>query len=119
MLNSGTEIKHYFTYDSSNTTIDAFTCTDSEGNNYEIAESGSYLYVKVDNIPAYQLGVALTLSLYENDEKVCDIRYSPLSYVYSVLKAYPTDDGTHDNARNLVKSIYQYYNKAVAYTTKK
>lgn len=117
VLKSGTEIKHYFTYDSSNTSIDAFTCTDSDGKNYKIAESGSYLYVKVDNIPAHQLGEALTLSLYENGVKVGEISYSPLSYVYSVLKAYPTDDGTHDNVRNLVKSIYQYYDKAAAYTT--
>lgn len=117
VLKSGTEIKHYFTYDSSNTSIDAFTCTDSDGKNYKIAESGSYLYVKVDNIPAHQLGEALTLSLYENGVKVGEISYSPLSYVYSVLKAYTTGDGTHDNVRNLVKSIYQYYNKAVAYTT--
>lgn len=117
VLKSGTEIKHYFTYDSSNTSIDAFTCTDSDGKNYKIAESGSYLYVKVDNIPAHQLGEALTLSLYENGVKVGEISYSPLSYVYSVLKAYTTDDGTHDNVRNLVKSIYQYYDKAAAYTT--
>lgn len=118
VLNSGTEIKHYFTYDSSNTNIDAFTCKDNDGKSYKIAESGSYLYVKVDSIPAHQLGDALTLSLYDNDVKVCDISYSPLSYVYSVLKAYTTDDGTHDNVRNLVKSIYQYYNKTVAYTTR-
>lgn len=117
VLKSGTEIKHYFTYDSSNTSIDAFTCTDSDGKNYKIVESGSYLYVKVDNIPAHQLGEALTLSLYENGVKVGKISYSPLSYVYSVLKAYTTDDGTHDNVRNLVKSIYQYYDKAAAYTT--
>lgn len=116
-LKPNTEIKHYFAYDSSKTGIDNFTCTDSEDNSYEIAESGSYLYVKVDNISAHKLGEALTLSLYENGEKVGEISYSPLSYAYSVLSAYPTDDGTHDNARNLVKSLYQYYNKAVEYTT--
>ena len=45
------------------------------------------------------------------------IIYSPLSYAYSVLSAYPNDDGVHDNARNLVKSLYQYNKKAVAYKT--
>ena len=89
--------------------------SDSDGKSYDIAESGSYLYVRVDNIPAHQLGEALTLSLYENDVKVGEISYSPLSYAYSVLSAYPTDDGTHDNVRNVVKSLYQYNNKAVAY----
>lgn len=115
VLKSNTEIKHYFAYDSEKTCIDNFTCTDSEGKSYDIAESGSYLYVRVDNIPAHQLGEALTLSLYENDVKVGEISYSPLSYAYSVLSAYPTDDGTHDNVRNVVKSLYQYNNKAVAY----
>lgn len=115
VLKSNTEIKHYFAYDSEKTSIDNFTCTDSDGKSYDIAESGSYLYVKVDNIPAHKLGEALTLSLYENGEKVGEISYSPLSYAYSVLSAYPTDDGTHDNVRNLVKSLYQYNNKAVAY----
>ncbi|MGN0455413.1 MAG: hypothetical protein ACI4F2_00960 [Acutalibacteraceae bacterium] len=115
VLESNTQIKHYFAYDSEKTSIDKFTCTDSKGKSYDIAESSSYLYVKVDNIPAHKLGEALTLSLYENGEKVGEISYSPLSYAYSVLSAYPTDDGTHDNVRNLVKSLYQYNNKAVAY----
>ncbi|MGN0490626.1 hypothetical protein [Ruminococcus sp.] len=117
VLKSNTEIKHYFAYDSSKTGIDNFTCTDSEGKSYEIGQSGGYLYVKVDNIPAHKLSETLTLSLYENDAKVGDISYSPLSYAYSVLSAYMTDDGTHDNVRNLVKSLYQYNKKAVAYKT--
>lgn len=117
VLKSGTEIKHYFAYDSSKTVIDSFTCKDSENNSYEIAQSGSYLYVRVANIPAHRLDKTITLSLYENDVKVGEISYSPLSYVYSVLSAYPTDDGTHDNVRNLVKSLNAYYNKAAAYVS--
>jgi hypothetical protein len=56
----------------------------------------------------HQLGEAKRLSLYENGEKVGEISYSPISYAYSGLSAYPTYDGKHDNARNLVKSLYQF-----------
>ena len=113
VLKSNTEIKHYFTYDSANTNPDNFVCKD--GNYYQISESGDYLYVRIDNIPAHKLGDNLTLSLYEDDVKVGDISYSPLSYVYSVLSAYPTDDGIHDALRNNVKALYQYYLSADAY----
>ena len=115
VLKSNTEIKHYFTYDSANTNPDNFVCKDGNGNYYQISESGDYLYVRIDNIPAHKLGDNLTLSLYEDDVKVGDISYSPLSYVYSVLSAYPTDDGIHDALRNNVKALYQYYLSADAY----
>ncbi|MGN0441520.1 MAG: hypothetical protein ACI4FO_02330 [Acutalibacteraceae bacterium] len=114
MLKSNTEIKHYFTYDSANTNPDNFVCKDNSNNYYKISQSGDYLYVRIDNIPAHKLGNNLTLSLYEDDVKVGDISYSPLSYVYSVLSAYPTDDGTHDALRNNIKALYEYY-KAAAY----
>ncbi|MGN1111791.1 MAG: GLUG motif-containing protein [Acutalibacteraceae bacterium] len=119
VLESGTDVKHYFKYDSANTSVDRFACKDGIGNYYQIAQSGDYLHVRIDNIPAHKLGDTVTLTLSEsngdNIEKLGDISYSPLSYAYSVLNAYPTDDGTHDNIRNLVKSLYQYYLKADEY----
>ena len=102
VLESGTDVKHYFAYDSANTSVKSFVCKDGNGNYYQISQSGDYLYVRIDNIPGHKLGDTLTLSLYEYEVKVGEISYSPLSYVYSVLSAYPTDDGTHYALRNNV-----------------
>ena len=115
VLESGTDVKHYFAYDSANTSVKSFVCKDGNGNYYQISQSGDYLYVRIDNIPGHKLGDTLTLSLYEYEVKVGEISYSPLSYVYSVLSAYPTDDGIHDALRNNVKALYQYYLSADAY----
>ncbi|MGN0455403.1 MAG: GLUG motif-containing protein [Acutalibacteraceae bacterium] len=114
VLESGTDVKHYFAYDLANTSVDSFVCKYGNDNNYQISQSGDYLYVRIDNIPAHKLGDTLTLSLYGDDVKVGEISYSPLSYVYSVLSAYPTDDGTHDALRNNVKALYEYYKAAAA-----
>ena len=109
VLNSGTDIKHYFTYDPS-IDIDLYYCAD----NY-IATSGDYLYVRCDNIPAHNLGKVLTLRLVENGEIVGKIQYSPLSYAYEVLKIYPDANSENEKIRNVVIALYDYYTKANAY----
>lgn len=114
VLKSGTDIKHYFTHDTS-IGIDKYTCTDSGGNSYDVAVSGSYIYIRVPNIPAHKLGEALTLTLYENGTPVGTIsNYSPMSYAYAVLTAYPTAGSEKDTLRNVVIALYHYYTKATA-----
>ena len=114
VLKSGTDIKHYFTHDTS-IGIDKYTCTDSGGNSYDVAVSGSYIYIRVPNIPAHKLGEALTLTLYENGTPVGTIsNYSPMSYAYAVLTAYPTTGSEKDTLRNVVIALYHYYTKATA-----
>ncbi|MGN0578699.1 MAG: hypothetical protein ACI4J4_08765 [Ruminiclostridium sp.] len=114
VLKSGTDIKHYFTRDTS-IGIDKYTCTDSSSNRYEVAASGDYLYVRVPNIPAHKLGETLTLTLYENGTAVGTIsNYSPMSYAYAVLNAYPTSGGEKDTLRNVVIALYHYYTNAIA-----
>lgn len=110
VLKSETDIKHYFSYNPS-VSLEAFTCTDSTGNSYEIEQSGNYLYVRVANIAANKLGEAVTLTLCKNDVEVGTITYSPLSYAYSILSASSTDDAL----KNMVKALYQYYLTADAY----
>lgn len=100
-----------------NTSDGSISITDNNGNSYRLTKSGNYYYVRVADIPAHLLGTPVTLTVKENGDVVGTIIYSPLSYAYSVLSAYPNDDGVHDNVRNLVKSLYQYNNKAVAYKT--
>ncbi|MGN1113428.1 MAG: hypothetical protein ACI4RP_09500 [Acutalibacteraceae bacterium] len=113
VLNSNTDIKHYLKLDAS-TNIDSISITDGS-NSYLPSKSGDYYYVRVADIPAHKLGTSVTLTVKENDVEVGTISYSPLSYAYSVLSAYTADDGAHDNVRNLVKSLYQYYKTAAAY----
>ena len=110
VLKSETDIKHYFSYNPS-VGLEAFTCTDSAGNSYEIEQSGNYVYVRVANIAANKLREPVTLTLCENDVEVGTITYSPLSYAYSILSASSTDDAL----KNMVKALYQYYLTADAY----
>ncbi|MGN0656279.1 MAG: transglutaminase domain-containing protein [Ruminiclostridium sp.] len=114
VLKSGTDIKHYFTYDTS-IGIDKYTCTDSSSNSYEVAASGDKLYVRVENIPAHKLGEALTLTLYENGIEVGTITYSPMSYAYVVLNKYSEENSEKGTLRNVVIALYDYYTKAKAY----
>lgn len=114
VLKSNTDIKHYFKLDET-TSVDSISITGNNGNSYRLTKSGNYYYVRVADIPAHLLGTSVTLTIKENNVKVGEISYSPLSYAYSVLSAYPTDDGTHDSLRNNVKALYQYYLKADAY----
>ncbi len=110
VLKSGTDIKHYFTPALG---LESYTCKDSNENSYEVAASGSYIYVRVPNILAHKLGEALTLTLCENGTAVGKISYSPMSYAYAVLNKYGT--GEKDTLRNVVIALYDYYEKAKAY----
>lgn len=112
VLKSGTDIKHYFRPAE---VSGSYTCKDSGGNSYDVAVSGSYIYIRVPNIPAHKLGEALTLTLYENGTPVGTIsNYSPMSYAYAVLNAYPTTGSEKDTLRNVVIALYHYYTKATA-----
>lgn len=112
VLKSGTDIKHYFTPDPS-VSVGNYTCSDGT-NSYEVVASGSYIYVRVPNILAHNLGNNVSLKLYENDTAVGTISYSPMSYAYAVLNKYP-EEGEKDTLRNVVIALYDYYEKAKAY----
>ncbi|MGN0578822.1 MAG: hypothetical protein ACI4J4_09385, partial [Ruminiclostridium sp.] len=111
VLKSGTDIKHYFTPDPE-VNIESYTCSDGT-NDYEVAASGSYIYVRVPNILAHNLGNNVSLTLYENEIAVGTISYSPMSYAYAVLNKYGA--GEKDTLRNVVIALYDYYEKAKAY----
>ena len=111
VLKSGTDIKHYFTPDQS-VSVESYTCSDGT-NDYEVAVSGSYIYVRVPNILAHNLGNNVSLKLYENGTEVGTISYSPMSYAYAVLNKYGA--GEKDTLRNVVIALYEYYENAKAY----
>lgn len=112
VLKSGTDIKHYFT-PAPSISVENYTCKDSNGNIYEVVASGSYIYVRVLNILAHNLGNNVALTLYENDTAVGTISYSPMSYAYAVLSKYGA--GEKDTLRNVAIALYDYYENAKAY----
>ena len=109
VLKSGTDIKHYFTPAAD---IGSYNCSDGT-NSYEVVASGSYIYVRVLNILAHNLGNNVALTLYENDTAVGTISYSPMSYAYAVLSKYGAVE--KDTLRNVVIALYDYYENAKAY----
>ncbi|MCD8108292.1 MAG: hypothetical protein LUE20_10100 [Oscillospiraceae bacterium] len=53
----------------------------------------------------------VNLTIYEDDEAVYTLKFSVLSYVYSVL----SDSSSDENLQNLVKAMYNYNRAAEAY----
>ncbi len=73
--------------------------------------SGRYL-VKIPSISAHKLGDIHTITITtENENNVATVNVSALSYVYSMLKNYPTDT----NAVNAMSALYAYSLAADAY----
>lgn len=123
VLETNTEVKNYFTFDSTKTNFDdiTYTCTDSSGEEYEAdIESKQWgdngFYLKITDIPPHLFDKRLTITVSAGGEEQCSLSFSPLSYFYSVLNAYPEDDGVHDGLRNVVKAYYQYGLKAYGYS---
>lgn len=116
ILNSNTDIKHYFTFDTSKTSIDDIACTDSEDTVYAINQCGDNSFcIKIGDIAPDKLDKAVTLTVSSGGVEQYTVNYSPLSYFYHVLKNYPTDVGTHNALRNVVKALYKYRLAAYAY----
>ena len=123
VLETNTEVKNYFTFDSTKTNFDdiTYTCTDSSGKIYKAdIESKQWgdngFYLKITDIPPHLFDKRLTITVSAGGEEQCSLSFSPLSYFYSVLNAYPEDDGVHDGLRNVVKAYYQYGLKAYGYS---
>ena len=69
--------------------------------------------VKMNNIPAHQLGKKFVVVYYEGGEEIARTEVTALSYVYSVLWA---NEGTYDeDAVNAVTSLYYYYLRTIEY----
>ncbi|MGN0491942.1 hypothetical protein [Ruminococcus sp.] len=122
VLEANTEVKNYFTFDSTKTNFDdiTYTCTDSLGEEYEAdIESKQWgdngFYVKITDIPPHLYSKRLTVTVSAGGEEQCSLSFTPISYFYSVLNAYPEDDGVHDSLRNVVKAYYQYGLEAYGY----
>lgn len=122
VLETNTEVKHYFTYDSTKISFEdiVYTCIDSSGNDYadniEIKKWGDNgIYIKLKNIPPHFYNKRLTVTVSAGGEEQCSLSFTPVSYFYSVLNAYPEDDGVHDSLRNVVKAYYQYGLEAYGY----
>ena len=68
-------------------------------------KSGGYLKVTIDNIKAYDLDKDFTINVGEGY-----VTYSPMNYCQTVLA------GDYDDSlKNVIKSLYKYYVKAVEY----
>ena len=122
VLETNTEVKHYFTFDSTKTNFDdiTYTCTDSSGEIYkadiELKQWGDNgFYLKITDIPPHLYNKRLTITISAGGEEQCSLSFTPVSYFYSVLNAYPEDDGVHDGLRNVVKAYYQYGLEAYGY----
>ena len=111
VLQSGTEIKHYFSTDENSGNI---TCKDSNGKNYKVSDQSGLKVVKIADISADKLGTPVTITIYEDETKVGTISYSPLSYVYKLMQKYPHDE-KHEDLRNTVKAMYRYFIDACTY----
>ncbi|MGN1087308.1 MAG: hypothetical protein ACI4Q5_09750, partial [Porcipelethomonas sp.] len=98
--------RHYFKLDAGKN-IDEFTFT-IDGNTVIPGEKTGYYYIDVKNISAENLGVGHTVAI--NGTTVIS-NYSALSYARAVLNSTTADD----NLKNLVKTLYLYNQKALAY----
>ncbi|MDE7364202.1 MAG: hypothetical protein K2N27_04850 [Ruminococcus sp.] len=95
LLESNTTVRHYFKI-----------AEGTDISKYNFKTKGGYYYTDITGIPAGMLGTP-------QEKKIGDwsISYSPMSYVYSVLKS----DSENQNLVNLCKALYLYQQAAEAY----
>jgi unsaturated rhamnogalacturonyl hydrolase len=106
VLNSSTVLELYFS-----------TKSDFEGTPYVSVQGGEAFaankrgdryVVTIDDIPAHKLADMNEVSITADGE--CRIRVSALSYANAVLSG-----GEEEDAKNAMASLYNYYEKAMAY----
>ena len=103
-LQSTTTIRFYLTVNSGKSIDDAIITVNGE--TVTPTQSGKYFYIEITDIVARNLGATYTVNF-----DGIEVQYSALTYAYSVLKA-----GTFSqDAVDAVKSLYLYYEAAVAY----
>lgn len=96
ILESNTTLRHYFTV-ADGTDIGSYNFSGSKGNHY---------YIDISDIPAGEL-----MKTYSTSIGGYTIKYSPMTYVYTVLNS----DSASDSLKNTVKALYLYGQAALAY----
>ncbi|MDE6426757.1 MAG: hypothetical protein K2K89_11580 [Ruminococcus sp.] len=98
LLESNTTVRHYFKVTKG---------TDVSG--YGFKDKNGYYYTEITGISAAKLSTPQTTTIGN-----WNISYSPMSYVYSVLKS----DSADENLVNLCKALYLYQQTATEYQNK-
>ena len=107
LLDSSTALKIYFTTKSSFEGTPAVSVNGGEA--IPAVKRGEKYVVTIDNLSAHKLADMNEISIIADGE--CQIRVSALSYVNTVLSSSTEED----DAKNAMASLYQYYEKAMAY----
>ena len=112
-LNSGTNINVYaYLPEGADVTDYKFSIDGKEVTPVYNSAEKAYIF-RVINIHAKNLGTAHTFSV-EKDGAVRSIKYSALSYAYTVVDLYSGNE-EYFNLVNTVKALYHYYTSAAAY----
>ena len=112
-LNSGTNINVYaYLPEGADVTDYKFSIDGKEVTPVYNSAEKAYIF-RVINIHAKNLGTAHTFSV-EKNGAVRSIKYSALSYAYTVVDLYSGNE-EYFNLVNTVKALYHYYTSAAAY----
>ena len=111
LLHTKTALRFYFLKDSPDTDISGIRLSFGTGDDTVTCDAQNYneryAYVEAEDIPAYELNNAYTLTVNGKDLG----SYSALSYVRSVL----TDETADETPVDTVTAMYRYHEAAVAY----
>ena len=110
LLDSSTALKIYFTTKSSFEGTPAVSVNGGEA--IPAVKRGEKYVVTIDNLSAHKLADMNEIKIMADGE--CIIEGSALSYVNPVLSSSTEED----DAKNAMASLYQYYEKAMAYKAK-
>ena len=111
LLHTKTALRFYFLKDSPDADISGIRLSFGTGDDTVTCDAQNYneryAYVEAEDIPAYELNNAYTLTVNGKDLG----SYSALSYVRSVL----TDETADETPVDTVTAMYRYHEAAVAY----
>ncbi len=98
-----------FKFKVSEGTIDDYTFT-VDGKKLVPGQQGTQYYVEIGEIRARDLGTPYTLTVSDKNGNTMNLSYSGISYA-QMLEA----QSTNENAKNVSKALYLYYQAALAY----
>ena len=101
ILDSGTDICHYFSF--SGTSVDDYIFT-VNGTKVQAEKKGSLYRICVRNVGASDLDTAYTLEVTDSNGNCYSISYSALSYAYN----YISKGGSDEKLMSLVKALCLY-----------
>lgn len=106
VLQSGTDIKHYFYFNNPNDVYDLNITV--RGEKVTPLPNNNYHYVRIDDIPVHNFGKAYEVCIGD-----LVMNYSVLSFGYDTLK-----NSQNESLKNIVKAMYTYYVEAIDFKAK-